>query len=209
VSDKVTDNLVGAIRPSPDGEKPLFRVVRREARMQWEEDAAGVRPCDHPNYILDEKWQSVTCGECRERLDAFAVLLTHAEYTIRMKHERQRAEYAERDLQVAELRRLSRLRSLTPDESAEIEKALVRSRFIGGDSLSLSELREISHRVRRQISERPQLRTRIVAKPQPCPRCGRVLTPRGKALRWPKHNDHNRHIECPASGEAVGLKVSA
>lgn len=141
----MTGRIVGEIIPQPDGGGPVFRIVNRESHNA----GPNIRPCDHSEFVLDEKWATVTCGKCGERVDAFSALLVFAKWEERWRHQEQMAKEAEKRIHVAELRRLSRLRSVTPDEREEIERLLSRHW-----SLDPTTLRDAYRKISRNARER-------------------------------------------------------
>lgn len=136
--------IVGEILPGADGEPPVFKIIRDD----YELSTAGpnVRPCAHGKFILDEKWATVTCGECHQHVDAFSALMHYAEWGKKWKRQRAFAEQAERSLQLAELRRLRNLRDCTPEDCKEIEAAIR-----DGWRIELAKLRELTRRVDRAV----------------------------------------------------------
>jgi hypothetical protein len=140
--------LVGAIRPGPDGE-PTFRIVRREARMYTEREAENVRPCEHHAFILDEKFATVTCGECKSKIDAFAALMLYAEWFERLKHKQYHAESAEKQLYVSLIRQQAKRQALTDDERAEIGEWL-RLHY----RASLTDTKKFQSRFEKVLAER-------------------------------------------------------
>jgi SAM-dependent MidA family methyltransferase len=113
--------IVGEIAPS-QGAKPFWRVIRHEWDLR--EAPANTRPCPHPHFTLDPKYATVTCSECNERIDAFAVLMVFVERWGWIEHHRQMAEHAERRLHRAELQRLRKLRACTEAQAKEIDEML-------------------------------------------------------------------------------------
>lgn len=101
---------------------PIFTIIRGGHR--YRESVKDVRPCDHPRFILDTKWATVTCAECKETLSAFACLLAYAEWWEQFKNRESFAEAAEKKLHVTELRRIAKLRALTDDERTEVAVVL-------------------------------------------------------------------------------------
>ena len=141
--------IVGTIRPSPDGDGPVFEIVRKD-RTDGE-----VRPCEHGRFKLDERWGTVTCGKCKGRVDPFAALLRFAEWFEALDHRRQMVQEAEKRLLVESLRRLKRLRDTAPEEVTEIEAMLAR-RW----SVPVADMRALNDRVRRSVSERKYAKKR-------------------------------------------------
>ena len=139
----MSGGIVGTIRPSPDGDSPVFEIVRKD---RTDED---VRPCEHSAFKLDERWGTVACGKCKERVDPFAALLRFAEWWEALEHRRRAVQDAEKRLLRVELQRLKRMRDTTPDEVAEIEAAMARYW-----STPVADLREIERRIRRAARER-------------------------------------------------------
>lgn len=125
--------LVGRIIPDVRGGAPQFVILRRdEARYRTDDELAGVRPCDHPRFILDAKWNTVTCGKCKERLDPFAALLRYAEIQERLDLHRELHNQAAVRNYVAIIRREMRRVTITPEERAEAE-AIIRRHTYGSD----------------------------------------------------------------------------
>lgn len=136
--------VMAVIIPGPEGESPTFKILRDHQRDE------NIRPCDHRSFVLDEKWMTVTCGECGDRVDAFAALMKYADWWQKMESRRAQMEEAEKNMLRESLRRLSRLRAATEEERDEI------ARVIGwaGDSKPVAELREVERRIDRAIRER-------------------------------------------------------
>lgn len=107
----------------PEG-RSRFRIVRQHQSYQI---GANVRPCEHRHVVLDERFSTVTCEKCGERLQAFDILLRSAEWWEELLRTRDNAARAEERLAVAEMRRLAALRYVSDDERAELEAAIARS----------------------------------------------------------------------------------
>jgi hypothetical protein len=110
--------IAGIIKPSdsPD-EPPTFQIVERRT-ISVDPD---VRPCEHRRFLLDEKWKTVTCEACKERVDPFAALMSFATWYKDLEHKRQMQEEAERNLHRAHARQVAARKGLTPEESAALE----------------------------------------------------------------------------------------
>lgn len=113
--------VVGEIRPGDDG-KPMWRVVRNE----WElRDApANTRPCPHEHITIDEKFQTVTCSKCNERIEPFVALKLITNWGDNIERHRISALQAERSLHRAELKRLRGLKACTSEQAREIDEML-------------------------------------------------------------------------------------
>jgi len=144
MDDRETGFVAGMIFPTPAGSKPLFKIIRDHERPPEK-----IRPCDHPNFVLDQKWATITCGECGQKLDPFSVMMCYAEWWNEMQRHSSHMKEAEKQLHIAELRRLRKLRDTTPDEVAEIEKAMA-DRW----SLTLEEAKEIRDRLEKTSNQR-------------------------------------------------------
>lgn len=84
-------SLADKLNPPPEPEPTkLFTVVERGGYLSLldRETMAGVRPCEHRSYILDDEWSTVTCGECKAKLDPYAVLRQHAKIWQKIRSER-------------------------------------------------------------------------------------------------------------------------
>jgi hypothetical protein len=125
----MSDDIVGIIEPGDDGGAATFRIIRRIGGARGEQhelgsDDAGVRPCAHPRFILDERWSTVTCGECKQVVDAFSALMRYAEWSEQWRRDRGLAEAAEQRLQITVLRSLARKRCFTDEERRELNGAI-------------------------------------------------------------------------------------
>lgn len=138
--------IAGIIRPSdnPD-EPPTFQIVSRlDVRVDEK-----VRPCEHRSFIMDEKWKTVTCESCKERVDPFAVLLSFATWYKSIDHKRKIQEEAERSMLATEARALLKRRGLTPEETEALTKVKNRS-------IHLPEMRQTVGAVNRALNHRKQ-----------------------------------------------------
>jgi hypothetical protein len=146
VSDEPIGEIVGQIRPGFDGGAPLFKIIRRRDVLTGygSEGNENVRPCDHASFILDEKFATVTCGECKTQVDAFSVLMWYAEWGEKWKMHRLMSERAEKDVYVALLRQMSKRVALTDDERKEVKTAIRDSYRIPINDLKILE-RKISN----------------------------------------------------------------
>lgn len=84
VEGDTTRLVIGAIYPAPD-DAPAPIVIRPNDRQAITQSA-----CDHGNYQLHERWQTVTCGSCGRELAPFAVLQRYGEWYQQIVRERQR-----------------------------------------------------------------------------------------------------------------------
>ena len=149
--------LVGRIMPDAKGGKPTFVVLRRDdARYRHDDEMAGVRPCAHRRFILDAKWNTVTCAECKERLDAFPVLLRYAEWQEEMEMKRDLANHASVRLYAGLIRDRMRRTSVTPEERAEAEEVLQRHGY-GHD---VEAVKACADKLEKIISQRRQAKRR-------------------------------------------------
>lgn len=133
---KEEGELVGAIRPGPNGEPPLFRIIRHDDEVR--DAGPNVRPCDHRQFIVDAKFSTVTCGKCHTQVPPCAALIILIEHWDRVICDRQTAADAEKRAHVAELRRLGRLRCMTDEERAEIATAVNSYRLTHHDAALLA-----------------------------------------------------------------------
>lgn len=136
--------IVGSIKSLP--ERPVFEIVGRD--QTWT-SRPEVRPCDHPGFILDAKWASVTCNACGERLDPFAVLMMSAEWSKRLEDQRQELEYAEKRVHLATLQKLS----LDPDITGE-EEVLIDNLRVARRSVTLEDARAAAEQIAAAVRER-------------------------------------------------------
>lgn len=124
----VVGHIPLAVPVSPAAPRPLFTRVPGNAggrpHPALRDAPPDTRPCDHGRFVLDDEWLTVTCGECGERLDPYAVLRRHAVWWEEFAHREARAEEAEKRFHVEELRRLRRLRGTSPEDVAAIDAAL-------------------------------------------------------------------------------------
>jgi hypothetical protein len=148
----VKGEIAGRILPDPKGGKPLFQVMRGY-HAYGSDEMAGVRPCAHPSYILDPDWMTVTCGECKERLEPFAVLIKYSEWWSEMDHRRDHAEAAAYRLNVAQLRHWSRIGFLTNEEKAEVDQWL-KSKLWSWSPAYQKEAEELTERFDKLAKER-------------------------------------------------------
>lgn len=138
--------VVGIIHHAKDDtEKPEFEIIRRDGYQSF----TNPRPCEHGKFILDEKWASVTCGKCKERIDPFAALMHYAANFQAIERRHVQMVEAEKSNHFSELKRLSRLRDATEDERDEIAK-LTGWSFDG----TVEDLRVATNGIRRAIDER-------------------------------------------------------
>lgn len=147
--------LVGAIRPAPDGGEPVFRVVRRDGFPGLGPQDENVRPCDHRRFTLDEKWSTVTCRDCKTQIDAFAALMQHALYWESIRREIERNEHAERGLHVARLHRIKDRRALTVEERNEVLATISRQY-----AMKAKDVGEVASRTEKVLRERKVQRRR-------------------------------------------------
>jgi hypothetical protein len=141
--------VAGVIHPSPDGGAPLFKVVHRNETWNLGEN---VRPCDHGNFVLDARWATVTCGECKTQVDPFSALMSFADWWGELTHRQSMAEEAERRMLRQSLRGLAAKVDAKPDE-AEIRALADRSW-----GMPIHELRAEHRRLDRAASERRRAR---------------------------------------------------
>lgn len=126
--------VIGEIVPAADEkDRPTFRIIQEN--QTWD-IGPNVRPCNHLHYALDDKWSTVTCEDCGERLTAYSVLRDYARWQEKYKAQAQLAEQAEKRMLVTNLRRLSRLRATTPDERKEIDGLLRRQWSVTAKQMS-------------------------------------------------------------------------
>lgn len=152
--------IVGIIhRVKDETEKPEFEIIRREA-MSWQQPPENVRACQHGKFILDEKWATVTCGRCGEKVDAFSALMYYALNHQATEQQYDRMVAAEISMHNEELKRLARLRDATEENRKEIER-LTGWSFEGG----VNELREASSRIRREIYDRKLAKRAALRRP--------------------------------------------
>jgi hypothetical protein len=136
--------IAGIIQPSdnPD-EAPTFQIVSRlDVRVD-----ADVRPCEHRKFILDEKWKTVTCEACKDRVDPFAALLSFATWYKQLEHKRQMQEHAEANLLRQTAAALRRRRGLTDEEKADLDK-------VKAHEMPLAEMRQAVKRIERALNHR-------------------------------------------------------
>ncbi len=140
--------IVGIIHQvKDDAEKPEFEIIRRDE--SWKQPPENVRACQHGKFILDEKWATVACGRCGEKVDAFSALMYYAQNHEAINRHYDRMVAAETALHKEELKRLSRLRDATEEHRQEIGR-LTGWSFRGG----VNELRDAVRRIRREILDR-------------------------------------------------------
>lgn len=117
----------------PDADKPLFTIVRRGPLTLLNSaaaaDAAGVRPCSHSRFFLDDEWMTVTCAECKQRVEPYAVLRFNAGIIEKSQHERRMKEHAELRLLQSGIREMLK-RSCFTDE--ERDRGRRETYFVGG-----------------------------------------------------------------------------
>jgi hypothetical protein len=138
--------IVGTISLDDEG-KPFFTVVKQYAFKS--QIGPNVRPCEHRRFTLDEKWSTVTCQDCGERIDPFAALLYFCERWEDFERKRQQFIEARKRLYIASLQRLRKRVKLTPEERAEVD-ALLKRQW----SATLEELVEVDTRLERRLYER-------------------------------------------------------
>jgi hypothetical protein len=152
--------IVGSIRPAEeDGAPPVFAILRRERNdfaylHQTEEEIA---PCKHDTgtFVLNEKWSTISCSVCKEKLDPFCVLMRHAEWGERLESQRKEIVQAERNRWTEELRRLRTLRGITPEESRALLD-VIQSAY----SKAPGDLKSLARQTERALSQRRMNRPR-------------------------------------------------
>lgn len=110
--------IVGQIEPGKDGDRATFKIIRN---LGPDRERSG---CEHGRFVLDERWATVTCGQCNERVDPFAALMRFAEWWQELQRHRRSMEEAEKRLLGESLRRLRRLRDITDTEKQEVDAML-------------------------------------------------------------------------------------
>lgn len=63
-----------------------------------------IEPCSHPTYSLDDQWNTVHCAKCKERLDPYVILRSHAHYWERLVRARDEVDEGRKILRVEQLR---------------------------------------------------------------------------------------------------------
>ena len=145
------DGVAGVILPEitlKDGKppkKPLFKV-ERGGMYEFDPDN-----CQHGPFILNDKWKVITCDTCGEKLDPYAVVSQYAEWWDRFASRKAGAEVAEKNMYVANLRRMRRLRSVTEEERDEMDGVLTSVWNAKRD-----DCMEMSVRIERAIRERKE-----------------------------------------------------
>lgn len=142
---RITPKVAGRIEPDGHGGRRFTIVGRRSG----EAPPANVRPCPHPRFILDDEWNTVTCGKCGERLDPYAALRSYADWWSEFEFRRTMAESASKDLYADLLRQLARRRGATEAEREEIRELVGMRQF-----RPLEELKDAHRRIERAINER-------------------------------------------------------
>lgn len=127
----------------------MFRIVRRHDPVGGRGVGPNVRPCEHPHFVLDEKFSTVTCEKCGERLQPFDILLQHAEYWERMLRDRDAAYEAHERLLVEQMRRLIALKSVSAEERSALEAAVRRAAGWSNDDSPRTRQREFQDLVSR------------------------------------------------------------
>ena len=147
--------IVGIIRPADEeGAPPVFEVLRRD---RYEREADKSEECDHKGgtYFLDEKWNTVRCSLCNQKLDPFCVLVRYAEWGSRLESKRRECEDAIRGRWIEELRRVRGLKGITEDERAAVTKALMYAH-----NAKPEDLKALAVQTDRAIKSRRTQRTR-------------------------------------------------
>lgn len=153
--------LVGAIRPAPDGGEPVFRIIPRNRFAEPGGLAAtgdeNVRPCEHigerMGFTLDEQWKTVTCKICKQHVDAFSVLMLYATWYERIKREQLQAEHNERSAHVARLHKIKDRRALTAKERGEVIEAINRQY-----AMKAKDVGALASRMEKALRQRKQPR---------------------------------------------------
>ncbi|HET7322652.1 MAG TPA: hypothetical protein VFI96_09175 [Longimicrobiaceae bacterium] len=99
--------------------------------------------------MLDDKWNTVTCARCGEKLDPYAALRSYADWWSELELKQTMADRATKDLYAETLRKLARRRAATDEEREEI-KNLVAMKW----SHDVETLRVATHRIERAINAR-------------------------------------------------------
>lgn len=127
----------------------LADKLRPDERPLFKEGRPAVGGCQHEHFELDDQWKTVTCTDCGERLDPFAVLAAHARWWRQLERKKLSADAATRTMITENLRRLRRLRDVTDLEISQIDELLHR-----GDGVTLQELSAASRRIEGSAQDR-------------------------------------------------------
>lgn len=142
-------------RLEDENEGPVFKIVRGPLGLL--NDNVGVRPCDHHSFILDDKWNTVTCSECKAKVDPYSALRAYASWYEKLQRKRENAEHAEWSLLAKSIREMLKRRCFT-DEERETMKRQTHLYGLG----SLKGIRtlheEVTERVRLSKRENRQQR---------------------------------------------------
>lgn len=137
--------VAGEIIPNGERHPARYRIVGRKD----DKPGPNVRACPHPHLVLDDRWNTVTCDKCGERLDAYAVLRNDAERLSELRFERAMTERAHADFYRDLLRQTSRRRGLTDGERAEATALLQKY-----PRATSAELKALDRRLERAANER-------------------------------------------------------
>jgi hypothetical protein len=91
------NGTTGHVPGDGPGGATTFRIIQRGHLTLLDGDAF-VRPCPHLQLVLDERWETVTCEDCRQQVSAFAALMIYVQQRERIHWEQKAAEDAQRDL---------------------------------------------------------------------------------------------------------------
>ncbi len=139
---------IGAAEPPP----PLFRVIARGA-LSLIGDDKEIRPCEHPRFILDDGMLTVTCGECKQRVEPYAALRTYATWWIALERKRADAEHAEWSRLVQAIREMAKRRMFS-----DAERETIRRNSWAYGKGSLQEMRELHAELTKRIHRAKQAR---------------------------------------------------
>lgn len=130
-----------------DDQPPPLRIVRGPLGLLSNDDTC-VRPCEHPRFILDDEWKTVTCGECRQLVDAYSALRMYAKWYQRIRREHEDTQHAEWALLAADVRKMLKRRQFTDEERTSIGR---ESHTFGKDSLET--IRKVHAEISKRVSE--------------------------------------------------------
>lgn len=111
--------IIATISPVVDAEgSPGSPVFTTKSRYNAEQE------CQHKEYELDAKWQTVHCATCGVRLEPFAVLQRYEEFVVQIQRMHQHAVAAEQSALAEQLRAIRNRVALNEADRKRIDEAI-------------------------------------------------------------------------------------
>lgn len=136
--------IIGEIAPEPEAPpRPLFTILRND--KPWE----PLPGCKHGAFQLNTQWLTVTCGECGEKVEPFAVIMAYAEWWEKMEARSRRLEWQHVDVLREQLRAIKDRVALNDADRAEIRRA----RHYTSKDTTVENLTALLHRLTSKIRD--------------------------------------------------------